>query len=250
VRSVAEAFNRMSAEVRASQEAQRDFMANVSRPEDAAHVHSGLLASHHRRHGPRPVQAASIIYDEAGRLNRMVVELTDLARIQAGRLSMQTTALDMGQIVAAVGQGLEVLAQQKGVHLHVEANPMPEIAGDGDRLAQVMTNLISNAINYTPEGGHVWATTQWSNGGVEVAIKDNGVGIPAEELPRIFERFYKVDKARGPRRGTGLGLAIAAEIVYAHGGRIAVRSAGEGQGATFIVWLPSPQASTVIRQRR
>jgi signal transduction histidine kinase len=83
-----------------------------------------------------------------------------------------------------------------------------------------------------------------------VVVRDTGVGIPAEDLPRIFERFYQVDRARGPQRGTGLGLAITQEIIHAHGGKITVTSAGKGQGSTFTVWLPSPHLSTVVRGRR
>ena len=85
--------------------------------------------------------------------------------------------------------------------------------------------------------------------GVQVIVKDDGIGILPAELPRVFERFYQVDKARGPQRGTGLGLAIVAEIVQAHGGTIDVDSEGENKGATFTLWLPSPQMSTVLRKR-
>ncbi len=143
-----------------------------------------------------------------------------------------------------------IVAREKGITLHVDAQPMPEIAGDGDRLAQVLTNLISNAIKYTPTGGDVFVSTRVSNGGVDVIVQDTGIGIPAEELPRVFERFYQVDKARGPERGTGLGLAIVREIVQAHGGRINVASAGPGKGTTFTLWLPSPDMSTIVRSRR
>lgn len=251
VRAVGEAFNRMSAEVRANQLAQRDFMANVSHdlktPLTSIQGYSQAIID---GTAPDPAEAASIIYDEAGRLNRMVIELTDLARIEAGRLSMQTTAIDIGQVAAAIGQRLSVVAQRKGVTLHVDAQPMPEIAGDGDRLAQVLINLLSNAIKFTPPGGDVWLKTQINSSGVEVVIQDTGIGIPAEDLPRIFERFYQVDKARGPKRGTGLGLAITAEIVQAHGGRISVSSPGIGKGSTFTIWLPSPHLSTVTRSRR
>lgn len=127
---------------------------------------------------------------------------------------------------------------------------MPVIAGDGDRLVQVVTNLISNAIKYTPSGGSVNVCTQVRHGGVELVVEEApGLGIAASELPRIFERFYQVDKARGRQRGTGLGLAIVQEIIQAHGGKIIATSPGEGQGATFTVWLPSPQMSTVLRRR-
>jgi two-component system OmpR family sensor kinase len=251
VRAVAQAFNRMSAEVLSSQLSQRDFMANVSHdlktPLTSIQGYSQAIIDGTAQD---PTEAAAIIYDEAGRLNRMVIELTDLARIQAGRLSMQTAAIDMGQVAAAISQRLSVVAQKKGVALHVQAEAMPVIAGDGDRLAQVLTNLLSNAIKYTPSGGTVWLTTRVNNGGVEVIVKDTGIGIPEEDLPRVFERFYQVDKARGPKRGTGLGLAITAEIVQAHGGKITVSSAGRGQGTTFTIWLPSPHLSTVVSSSR
>ncbi len=115
---------------------------------------------------------------------------------------------------------------------------MPPIAGDGDRLVQVVTNLISNAIKYTPSGGKVMVKTQLRRNGVELVVEDSGQGIAPADLARIFERFYQVDKARGPQRGTGLGLAIVQEIVQAHGGTIAVNSAGENRGSTFTVWIP------------
>jgi len=251
VRAVAEAFNYMSAQVQATQQAQQDFLANVSHdlktPLTSIQGFSQAIVD---GAVSDPVQAAKIIYEEAGRLNRMVIELTDLARLQAGRLSMLTTAVDIALITDAVAQRLTIVAQEKGVALDVAATPVPEVSGDGDRLAQVLTNLVSNAIKYTPSGGCVDVKTQVNRGGVEVIVHDNGIGIPARELARIFDRFYQVDKARGPSRGTGLGLAIVREIIQAHGGKITVGSAGEGQGATFTIWLPSPQLSTVVRGKR
>lgn len=251
VRAVARAFNLMSEEVSATQQSQRDFLANVSHdlktPLTSIQGYSQAIIDGTAKN---PSHAAGIIYEESERLNRMVTELTDLARIQAGRLSMQASAIDMGEIAAAVGQRLAVVAHKKGVELHVEATRMPDIAGDGDRLAQVLTNLISNAIKYTPAGGHVFVKTQVDHQGVEVIVQDTGIGILQKDLPRVFERFYQVDKSRGPDRGTGLGLAIVNEIVHAHGGRITVYSEGKNKGTTFTIWLPSPQLSTLISRKR
>jgi signal transduction histidine kinase len=251
VRAVAESFNHMSGEVRAAQDTQRDFLVNVSHdlktPLTSIQGYSQAIMD---GAADDPVEAATIIYEEAGRLNRMVVELTDLARLQSGQLSMQMHLLDISLIVQAVVQRLSIVAQKKGVALNVESPSMPHVSGDGDRLAQVVTNLLSNAVKYTPSGGSIAVKTQVNNGGVELTIHDTGVGIPAEDLPRIFERFYQVEKARGPRRGTGLGLAIVQEIVQAHAGTISVTSGGAGKGSTFTVWLPAPELKTVVRGKR
>lgn len=250
IRAVATAFNQMSTEVRNAQQSQQDFLANVSHdlktPLTSIQGYSQAIMDGAARD---PADAAKIIHDEAARLNRMVVQLTDLARLEAGRLSMKVTAIDVGEMVASIGNRLSVVARKKDIRLHMEAHPMPPIAGDGDQLVQVFTNLISNAIKYTPNGGRVWVTTQVAQHGVQVSVQDTGIGIPAKDLPRIFERFYQVDKARGPKRGTGLGLAITKEIVEAHGGKISVSSPGTNRGATFIVWFPSPTAPTQITRR-
>lgn len=248
IRAVAEAFNDMSAQVSAARQAQHDFLANVSHdlktPLTSIQGYSQAIIDGATKD---PAQAAAIIHEEAARLNRMVMQVTDLARLQAGQLPMQKQPVEAAALAAAVGQRLAIVAKGKGVALHVETPPTPAVTGDGDRLAQVLTNLVSNAIKYTPSGGHVWLRTQVNNGGVEITVQDTGVGIPPDDLSRIFERFYQVDKTRGPRRGTGLGLAIAQEVVTAHGGRITANSAGQGQGATFTVWLPSPQVKSAER---
>lgn len=239
VRAVAGAFNAMSGQVHAAQQAQQDFVANVSHdlktPLTSIQGYSQAIMDGAAND---PADAARIIHEEAARLNRMVVELTDLARLEAGQLSMQMLPLDIAALVAAIGERMNIVAQRKNVTLHIEAAPVPAVMGDGDRLAQVLTNLAGNALNYTPAGGNIWLKTRAAESGIEIVVEDTGAGIPADDLPRIFERFYQVDKARGPKRGTGLGLAITREIVLAHGGRISASSAGKGRGSTFTLWLP------------
>lgn len=247
IRSVARAFNQMSSDVRSAQQSQREFLASVSHdlktPLTSIQGYSQAIIDGATSD---PAAAAEVIYEEAGRLNRMVVELTDLMRMQSGRLSLELTALDVSEMANAIGERLSVVARKKNITVHVDTMPVPPVAGDGDRMAQVFTNLVSNAIKYTPSGGDVWLSTRSNHDGVEISVRDNGAGIPKKDLDRIFERFYQVDKARGPHRGTGLGLAITREIVMAHGGTISVQSDGQNRGSTFTVWLPSPHLSTII----
>lgn len=249
VQNLAVAFNEMKTQVNQAQQSQRDFLANVSHdlktPLTSIQGYAQAILDGAAKD---PKRAATIIYEEAERLNRLVTQLTDLARVEAGRFSLHLTAIDLGQMVTSVAQSLAVMADKKHISLEIDAPSMPSVAADGDRFSQVLNNLISNAIKYTPDGGNVWVKTRAVEGGVEVSIADNGVGIPEKDLPRIFERFYQVDKARGPSRGTGLGLAIVKEIIQAHGGKIEVQSV-EGRGSRFSVWMPSPTAPTVMRQR-
>jgi histidine kinase len=239
VQEVAAAFNRMSQQVHDTQRAQQDFVANVSHdlktPLTSIQGYSQAIMEGAAKD---PVGAARIIHDEAGRLNRMVVELTDLARLQSGQFSFQMKPVDLAALNRAVGERLSIMAERKGVRLNVETGAVGAVQADGDRLAQVLTNLVGNAINHTPSGGTVWLRATPAAGGVRISVQDTGAGIPPAELERIFERFYQVDPARGPKRGTGLGLAIAREIVTAHGGTISATSEGKGKGATFTVWLP------------
>ncbi|MEL7434088.1 MAG: HAMP domain-containing sensor histidine kinase, partial [Chloroflexota bacterium] len=250
IQQVATAFNRMTSEVQATQQSQRDFLANVSHdlktPLTSIQGFSQAIMDGAARD---PQQAANIIHDEATRLNRMVTELTDLARLQAGRLSMKMEALDIGALVSGIGERLRVVAEKKDITLHVQSANVPSIAGDGDRMVQVMMNIIGNAIKYTPNGGNVWVSTGIERGGIVITVRDDGMGIPEEDLPRIFDRFYQVDKARGPKRGTGLGLAITREILLGHGGDISIDSAGANQGTTVTIWLPSPQLKTLVTRR-
>lgn len=246
VRAVAQAFNTMVSEVQSTQQAQRDFLANVSHdlktPLTSIQGYAQAIIDEAVRD---PVIAAEVIYSEADRLARMVSELTDLARLQGGRNPLKLARVDVVALASALAQRLMVVAQKKNVTLRVEAASALVVHADGDRMAQVITNLLSNAVKFTPDGGEVLIRLRPLDQGVEVSVQDSGIGIPQAELARVFERFYQVDKARGPQRGTGLGLAISREIIHAHGGRIHAESAGEGRGATFTIWLPHTPPSTL-----
>jgi two-component system phosphate regulon sensor histidine kinase PhoR len=177
---------------------------------------------------------------ETGHLAQMVSELLDLSRIESGSALGPLEVLDVGRVATGSTERLRLFADRQGVTLRVDvAEPLPPVRGDAARLGQVMVNLLHNAVKFSPDGGEVSVSVRPADAGVVVAIADHGVGIPRAAQPRIFERFYKVDRARvrGETGGTGLGLSIARHIVEQHGGRIWVESA-EGIGSTFSFSLP------------
>lgn len=172
---------------------------------------------------------------EADRMARLINDLLLLAQADAG-IQLQRELVEIDAIVRDVYQ--EGLALADGVELTLDPPECTVVLGDGDRLKQLLLNLVDNAIKYTPQGGQVHLSMQRSDGWVRIDVVDTGIGIPPEDLPHIFERFYRVDKARSRKRGgTGLGLSIARWIAEAHGGRIEVQSE-VGRGSTFTVWLP------------
>jgi signal transduction histidine kinase len=253
VRLLAQTFNDMTTQVRDTQQAQQDFLANVTHdlrtPLTSIQGFSQAIVD-----GMGDNQhAAQIIYDEAGRMGRMVEELLDLARIQSGKMQMLSHAVEIDRLLRAVGESLTIKAQQKNIQLEVDIPPLFRIAGDGDRLMQVFTNLVDNAIKHTESGGYVWLRAKPHDSGIQIEIQDTGEGIPPEDVSRIFERFYQVDKSRNRQKqgGTGLGLAITYEIIQAHNGRITVESQA-GVGSVFRVWLPAltTDHSTIITRRR
>ncbi|NDJ77823.1 MAG: HAMP domain-containing histidine kinase [Chloroflexi bacterium] len=246
VRALAQSFNDMVERVSITQAAQRDFLANVSHdlrtPLTSIQGFSQAIMEGVAADPDTAQNAARIIYDEAGRLHRMVEDLLDMARIEAGRMDMRRQIVRLADLLQAVGDSLSVKAGEKGLTLeHHIPDDLPRIAGDGDRLAQVFTNLLDNAIKHTPPGGTVTLEAETERHRLVVAVRDTGEGIPAEDLSRVFERFYQVDKSRKRDRktGTGLGLAITRQIVESHGGTIQVASK-VGEGTIFTVYLPLP----------
>ena len=175
---------------------------------------------------------------ETGHLVQMVNELLDLTRIEAGGSVLLLDDVDLGRVAVASAERLRLFAERQGVRMRVEAGEATApIRGDGNRLGQVFVNLLHNAVKFSPNGGDVTIRVADRDGEVLVAIQDHGVGIPRQDLGRIFERFYKVDRARLRGGGTGLGLAISRHIVEQHGGRIWVE-AEEGRGSTFSFAIP------------
>ncbi len=254
-RVVAEAFNEMTEQVKLSQQAQTDFLTNVAHdlrtPLTSIQGFSQSILDKVSSDPEEIRHAAKVIYEESDRMGRLVTNLLDIAKIQAGKVQMLRQAVEPDRILMGVGSSLAIKARQKGVEFHLEVPPLFRIAGDGDRLMQAFTNLVDNAIKHTPQGGHVWLRAQPNHGGIQVQVQDTGEGIPPEDLPRIFERFYQVDKSRNRAKqgGSGLGLAIACEIIKAHNGYIQVASQID-VGTVFTVWLPILESdkSTLIRR--
>ncbi len=184
------------------------------------------------------------IHAEAERLNRLVDDLQELSRVEAGAYTLDIRPLDISSLVQTVTKRLALHAQSKRISLDLDLTPdLPPLLADEDRAVQVLTNLVSNAIQYTPEGGSVSISAKRINHEVQISVRDTGIGIPPEHLPHIFDRFYRVDKSRSRQAGggSGIGLTIARALVEAQGGRIWVESNGEGTGSTFHFTLPIPK---------
>lgn len=181
----------------------------------------------------------SIMKAETDRLAQLINDLLDLSRIEFGRLKMNRRALDLCSLVADTVTRLSPRAQTAQVGLSADLPAMlPSVSGDADRLAQVLTNLVENGIKYTPAGGTVTVSARRAGGLVEVAVRDTGIGIDRSDLPRVFERFFRVDRGRSRASGgSGLGLAIVKHIVEAHGGRVWAESE-KGKGSVFWFSLP------------
>ena len=243
VSTVAQSFNEMAQRVASTQAAQRDFLANVSHdlrtPLTSIQGFSQAITEGVVADPAATSRAAQIIYDEAARMHRMVEGLLDLARLEAGQATVQSYEVQVGDILHAVVDSLAIPAQEKGVRLACHVAPdLPRLRADGDRLAQVFTNLIDNAIRHTPGDGEVSVRAYVEASDLVITVRDTGEGIPTADLARIFERFYQVDKSRQRRKtGAGLGLAIVKQVIQAHGGAIDVASV-VGEGTVFTIKLP------------
>ena len=243
IQSLAQTFNEMGSKVAASQQSQRDFVANVSHelrtPLTSIQGFAQAILDGTASSGAALKQAAQVIYEEAGRMHRLVVDLLDLARLDSGSAPLDRQSIDVKGLMREVVEKMAPLASSARVSLTMDADRGIKISGDHDRLTQVLTNLLDNAIKHTPEDGQVRVSATSEKGDAKLIVSDTGPGIPPEEATRIFERFYQVDKSRkaGGGRGSGLGLSIARQIVQAHRGTIHVESE-PGFGSRFVVRLP------------
>lgn len=244
VQDLVRAFNSMIGRVEGSQRSQRDFVANVSHelktPLTSIQGFAQAILDETADSPEARRQAAQVIYNEAGRMHRMALDLLDLARLEAGTADLKMSAVDMRLLLQNIVEKFAPQAQKAGITLQLDVpEHLPALIGDGDRLAQIFTNLVDNSLKFTSAGGQITLAAANAGAGMEISITDSGIGVPSEALSRLFDRFYQVDASRagGEDHGAGLGLAIVQEIVEAHGGRISVRSE-VGHGTTFVVHLP------------
>jgi len=190
----------------------------------------------------------NLILRETRRLQRLIEDLELLSRVEAGQLPVVARAIDLLPVLEAQLAQFEPLFSSNQVTLQLDAPAqLPQVWADPDRVAQVLINILANAYRYTPAGGTVTVQVTTDDHEVRVAVIDTGIGIAAEHLPHVFERFYRVDKSRARNSGgSGIGLAIARHLIYAQGGEIWAESDGIGKGARFIFTLPlAPQMAFV-----
>ena len=234
------------AELRRLQRIRSEFVDNLSHELRTPLTTVGLLAEGLSRDvemagdalPPRMRDRVERLEIETGHLSQMVTELLDLTRIEGGGGQLHLDDVDLGRIAAASVERLRLFGGRHGVQFRLAIpDASPQVRGDADRLGQVFVNLLHNAVKFSPDGGEVVVSVRTSDGELVASVTDHGIGIPAADQARVFERFYKVDRARGRGGGTGLGLAIARHIVESHGGRIWLESEDRA-GSTFSFALP------------
>lgn len=233
-------------EQRRLDDARREFVANVSHelrtPLTNIRSYTETLLD---AAGDIPIdtekQFLGVISSESERMARIVTDLLTLSKLDYGRMELRMTRFSLADMLHNVANAMKLTAEDSGHALAVDTpDDLPKIVGDRERIEQVVVNILSNAVKYTPSGGHIRLSACTLSGNrVRITVEDDGVGIPAADVPRLFERFYRVDKARSRAAGgTGLGLAIAKEIVEQHEGKIALASE-YGKGTTVTITLPT-----------
>src|SRR5581483_2321570 len=249
VGQLAAAFNRMSGELESLERLRRELVANVSHelktPISALRAHLENLLDGVERPDPETLQ---VMLSQSERLGRLVEQLLDLSRLESGEMPLHRERTPLQPIVSQVLSEIQVASANRDVRVEDRVpDDLPPVFVDPERVHQVLFNLLDNAVRFTPPGGAVVVSAQRTNGSCEVSVADSGPGIPPEHLPRLFERFYRVDPSRSQRDGgTGIGLAIARSVVEAHGGRIRAESE-VGKGSVFTFDLPVAAAAETRR---
>ncbi len=239
---LAQRFNRMAERLEQTESMRRQLLGDVSHE-----LRTPLTAIGGYMEGltdgvlPATPETFEQVRMEASRLSRLVDDLQELSRVEARSYRLDIHPVALSALVETTAKRLSHPFDEKHIRL-TRSLPadLPAILADEDRITQVLTNLLANALAYTSANGEVTVSAARTGDEMRISVKDNGIGIPAESLPHIFDRFYRVDKSRSRASGggSGIGLTIAKHLVEAHGGQIRVESAGEGQGSTFSFTLP------------
>ncbi len=230
-------------EIKRLEKVRREFVANVSHelrtPLTAIKGYAETLRDGGLSDPRMAAESVDVIHRHAERLRALIEDLLDLSAIEQGMAALKIGAVPIAEVVAQATAVIDPAARAGNLRLNVEIpDDLPRARADRDRLAQVLINLLDNAVKFTREGGRIDVMAGREEGSVVIAVRDTGIGIPGSEVERIFERFHKVDRSRDRKNGgTGLGLAIARHLVQAMGGSIRVESV-EGEGTTFHVRLP------------
>jgi two-component system, OmpR family, sensor kinase len=238
------AFNALVARLRAALESQRQFMADASHelrtPVSIVRSAADVALSRRGRREEDYRETLEIARDQSHRLGRLVEDMLVLARADAGGYPIHRVDLDLAETVDDCRRAVKSLAAERGVDIHVAGDPEVPVRGDEELLRRLVLNLVRNAIQHTPPGGSVVIAIETAEDAVKLRVSDSGAGIPDADRARIFDRFVRLDEARGAG-GAGLGLPIARWIAEAHGGSLVLESSAPG-GSTFCATLPaSPQ---------
>ncbi len=190
---------------------------------------------------PASAETYTQILHEAERLNHLVDDLQELSRVETGAYEMNLNAIEVASVIETIQKRFGYQFEEKGISFKKNLPPnLPSIQADEPRIIQILTNLLTNALSYTPKGGEIKLEAILVENAVQISVKDNGIGIPPEHLKNVFTRFYRVDKSRSRHAGgNGIGLTITKHLVEAHGGKIWAESEGEGLGSTFVFELPN-----------
>ncbi len=236
---LADSFNKMSTDLAKATQARRQMTADIAHdlrsPLTVILGYTEALSDAKLEGTP---EIFEIMHKEAGLLNRLIEDLRTLSLADAGELVLFPQMISPGVILERSASAYRPLCEQKGINLELRIEPnLPEVFVDPERMNQVLGNLMTNALRYTPANGNIVLGASGSPHDVELQVQDDGIGIPVEEQPFVFDRFYRADRARTYNNETGLGLAIAKSIVEAHSGAIRLQSE-PGKGALFTISIP------------
>ncbi len=241
------AFNAMSDALASNEELRRNLMADIAHElrTPLSVIQGNLEAILDGVYEPTPENIA-VIHQESMLLASLVSDLRELALVEAGQLKLDLASVSLAVLAKLVKEAFQPRARDKGVRIVLDFAPaLPQVLADAQRVRQVLSNLVSNALRHTASGGEIRMTGGARGGGVILRVEDTGTGIPPDDLPHIFDRFYRGDRSRSRSGGgSGLGLAIAKQLVEAHGGGIEVESE-VGRGTAFVVTLPVATPSVV-----